>query len=487
LNLKRQIAGGALWSLVGSAGQQLLSFVVFIYLARVLSPNVFGIVAFGIIAADISGYVARWGQIELLQREADDREAREAAAFWIATAAGILTTLCMLLVAAVVSLIEGRGEIALVLLCLSPLALLQGLSVVPEALLRQRMQFRKLAIRNWVATAAGAGAAIWVASVKPGVEVLVAQRAVFAIAQFLILWLFTPVKLKLIAPRARLAVAARQGFQIVIAGLSAMINVRVADLITGAMLGARSLGLLRLGWRINDLISQVVIFPITSVALSSFSRLAHDEKALQRAYLRMTQLMALISLPLFFGAAAVSERLIEVVFGHQWVDAAIVLFALAPLAAAGTVNQFFNSMMLACGRPDIVMRQSITQTIVTIVMVAVAANSGIFAVLVAHCLRSFAVAAFNLFALKKVCGLASIRVLSVVIPPVVASIVMGSVVWRISQVTSVAGSASSVLGLAVMVILGGVLYPLGLLIGDSLKLWPGYCREVVRSLLDLRR
>lgn len=485
LSLKRQIAGGALWSLMGSGGQQLLGFAVFVYLARVLAPEVFGLVAFGIIAVDIGGYVARWGQVELLQRDYDDRPAREAAAFWVAGGAGVVGTLVIAAAAGFFALFDDRAQLAQIFIWLSPVVLLQGLSAVPEAALRRNLQFKALALRNWAATAVAAVSAAAMAYVQPGPEVLLVQRGVYAVLQFALLWYFTPIKIGHVKSGEACIAAAKEGLQIVVSGLSSMINARMADLIAGAVLGARTLGLLRFGWRFNDLLSQVVVFPITSVTLGSFARLATDVQALQRAYLRMTQLMSLLALPAFFGAAAISERIIVVAFGPQWLEARVIIVALAPLILAGTVNQFFNSTMFAVGRADIVMRQSIGQLILTAVLVTAAASFGIAAVATAHCLRSLLVAIFNVFALKRVVGLAPARIFTAIAPPALCSSAMAMIIWFVNAGDP--SPANSILGLVKMTALGALSYAGLLLLGDLSKIWPGYCRDVARSLAQLRR
>lgn len=487
MNLKRQIAGGAFWSLIGNGGQQLLGFAVFIYLARILDPAVFGLVAFGIIAVDIGGYIARWGQVELLQREHEQRTIREGAAFWIAGCAGIVGTLCVAAIGGFMVLTQ-RGDqarLAEIFLWLSPIVLLQGFSVVPEAVLRRNLQFKTLALRNWTATTVAAIAAAVTAYLSPGPEVLVIQRGVSALIQFVLLWVLTPIRIVHPAGWQNYAGQAREGLQIVVSGLSSIINARIADLIAGAALGARTLGLLRFGWRFSDLLSQVVVFPITSVTLGSLSRLANDIDALQRAYLRMTQLMALLALPAFFGAAAIAERIITVIFGPQWLEARVVIIGLAPLLLAGTVNHFFNPTMFAVGRADIVMRQSIAQLCVTGVLLAAAAPFGMAAVVAAHCLRSFIVAVFNVYALRGVVGLAPNRILKAVAPPAICSGAMAAAIWFANGLDP--EPASSVLGLAKMVALGGAVYAGLLLLGDRAQLWPDYCRDVVRSVTQLRR
>ena len=75
MHLKRRMLSASLWSLLGNGGQQAITFVLFIYLARKLSPADVGLLAFAMLFLQILGNVTQCGQVETLQRyvNLDDR------------------------------------------------------------------------------------------------------------------------------------------------------------------------------------------------------------------------------------------------------------------------------------------------------------------------------------------------------------------------------------------------------------------------------
>lgn len=484
MTLKRQIAKGSLWVLLGGGGQQLISFIIFIYVARLLNPEVLGVVAFAVIAVELAGYVARWGQVEILQREQG-----EATAFWISNAMGVLASLVILVIAGIVGMRPDGDQLAGILVWFAPLPFLQAVSVVPEALLRRRLDFRSLAIRSWIATIAGGGVAIAIAQWKPGVEVLVGQRVVTVVVQVVALWAMIRGVPKLTFKAQDAPALFRGGFQILVASLSGMINARVADGLTGAFLGAGPLGLLRVGWRFLDAIVQIAITPISGVTLSSFSRMRDDLPALRRAYLRMTQLMSLVALPMFFGLGAVAAPLTHDVFGPQWVGAVPVLQFLGLLMLGGMVNYLFAPVMIAVGRSDIVMRQSLVQLVVTVILILIGVRFGLAGVMAAHSLRAFVVAIYNVTALRKVVGIAPAQIIKMLAPPTVACAVMWLGVALLSSVIDahVPGIlALPYAKLAFLVVSGGAIYGAGMIAGDLVGLWRGYIGDALRSIRGVR-
>jgi PST family polysaccharide transporter len=484
MSLKGQIAKGSLWVLLGGAGQQLISFAIFIYVARLLNPEVLGIVAFAVIAVELASYVARWGQVEFLQRGRG-----EATSFWITIGTGLLASLVILAVGVGVAARPNGTQLAGILMWLSPLPLLQGASAVPEALLRRRLDFRSLAVRSWIATIMGGGAAIAIAQLRPGVEVLVGQRFVTAVVQFVALWAMMRGMPRFAFIREDVPLLVRGGFQILVASLSGVVNARVADGLTGAFLGAGPLGLLRVGWRFLDAIAQVAITPVAGVALSSFSQMGDDLAGLRRAYLRMTQLMSLVALPMFFGLGAVAEPLIRQVFGAQWLGATVVLQFLGVLMIGGMVNYLFAPVMIAVGRSDIVMRQSLVQLGLTFAAISIGVRFGLTGVMAAHSLRAFAVAIYNAGALKRVVGISPRQIANTLAPPTVACAFMWAGVALFSQILDTYMSAIATLPyvkLAVLVLVGGAVYILALGVGDVAGIWRGYIRDTLRSIRGVR-
>jgi PST family polysaccharide transporter len=270
------------------------------------------------------------------------------------------------------------------------------------------------------------------------------------------------------------------GLQIMLASLAGTINLRVADGITGAFLGPQELGFLRLGWRFFDAIVQVSVLPVSSVALSSFSKLRDRMENLRRAYLRLTQFIALLSLPLVFGLGAVADILVPLLLGEKWLQSVFMLQLLGFLMLPGTINWFFAPLMVAVGAADVVLKQAVAQAFVAMLLIGIGARWGFEGVVIAHILRSNLVSLYNLYAMDKVAGLRPLPILTLLLPPSVACSVMMGVVLITKHVLS--STMSNLELLALLVITGAITYALVLLTGEALGLWKGYVSGAVRSL-----
>lgn len=474
MNLKARVVKASLWSVAGGAGQQATSFIVFLYLARVLDPAAIGLVAFAAVLLDIITSVVKLGSVEALQRQSPDRKAESAllALLAITGTAGS----ALLVAAAFMARFAGYGaQLATIFLLLAPISLLQALNSVPEALLRRDLNFRPLTIRTWIGTFAGALTALFMVKAGFGVYALVGQRVAQVLASMLLLWShlsWRPIfslNLKPALPTAKL------GIQVLVASLAGLLNARIADLITGAFLGPAALGLQRMGWRFMDVMAQMAILPLTTVALTTFSKLKDDRVALGRAYLRMMQFVAIATLPAFFGIGAIAHPVIQLILGDKWIGAVPVFQILGVLMMAGSVNYFFSPIMVACGRVDIVMKQSAIQIIICVPLLWLGAKAGLVGVLTAHAVRAWIVAAFNVSAVERVVGVSRTRVLGSILPSAICSIAMCTVIWIFIDTNS----PNAMLTLITSIPIGVITYFITLLAGDFLGLWPRYFRGSV--------
>ena len=478
MSLKANVLRGSLWSVAGNAGQQAANFVIFLYLARALDPAAIGLVALAAILLEIVGATARLGVVEALQRE-QPNPALETALLLILLGSGAVGAVLIAAFAGGAWWLGYDRTFVQIILLLSPIALFQAVNTLPEAMFRRRLDYRSLAFRNWAATIAAGAVAFVMIERGFGVFALVGQRLTLVAVSSLLLWLqirWRPVRgFAFRQPRAVLAT----GWKVLVASLSGLLNTRIADMITGAFLGPAALGFLRLGWRFRDTLVQLTVQPMTGVALTSLSHLRDDPAARRRAFLRLTQLMAFVSLPIFFGLSVVAEPLLRLLVGPKWLGGVIVFQLLGPLMVAGSINYFFAPMMVAVGRADVVMRQSIAQTAATVPLIWAGSYFGLVGILAAHIARAFIVAAYNVTAVRAFADVPARATIGAVTPATVCSFVMAAGVVGLQALLPPLGDLPV---LAISVGSGAALYLLLLLAGDLGGLWRNHLRDTINSI-----
>lgn len=307
----------SLYMVIGNGGQMIASLGVFLYLARVLTPTDFGAMGMAAAIVDLLTVLARWGQVEgLLQKGADDQRVRSTS-FWLLIAIGLANLVVIALMAYPIAALTGTWVVASVMLLLAAVPLIGSLGQVNEAILRHEMRYRGIAIRNVLATVAGAAAAAILATLDFGVYALAAQKLVFTIVYTLSVIVARPWMPSFTFLRDEAKRLLSIGFDVTISNTLQMANGRIVDLSIGAFLGVVALGMTRVAWRLYDFALQLIIAPLSSVSYSLFARVRQDAAALRQAYLQYVELITLIAAPIFAGVSLVSRDAIVLLAGEQ--------------------------------------------------------------------------------------------------------------------------------------------------------------------------
>ncbi|MBD0389094.1 MAG: oligosaccharide flippase family protein [Nostoc sp. C3-bin3] len=103
MNLRQKAVKGVVWSAIQSWGRQAIAFIVFALLARLLAPEVFGLVALaGVFLAFTQVFLDQGFADAIVQREQLDPEHLDTA-FWTNLGIGLLLTLLGIAVAGLVA------------------------------------------------------------------------------------------------------------------------------------------------------------------------------------------------------------------------------------------------------------------------------------------------------------------------------------------------------------------------------------------------
>lgn len=409
---------------LGTGGQTLFQFVMFIVLARTLGPEAFGVVGIATAFIDISNLIGRAGLTEVLVQRQDMTEAELDTAFWSSFGIGLLLTLAMFFGAQSLADLFGVPELKIVMQLLSPMSLLFAAGTVYEAKLRRSFGFRALAARNVTATIFSGIVAMGMALTGFGVFSLVGQRLAYYVwymAAILVATRWLPS----IRFRWRTAVdQLKSGIAVSLSSLLGSGNQRILDLIVGYFVGAEGLGYLRIAWRGIDLLLELSIRPVMTVSLTSLARLQSDRAALIQAYLKLVHLTAVFIYPLFVGAAIVAPELLTLMFGTKWQASIVPMQILTQIAFFVPLIYYKTNALMAIGKMWDVLLINFVEFALSAVIGVISAQYGVEGAAIGNVIRMAIATPIILLALKAWVGIPIGRTFGVVLYPVIATMVM---------------------------------------------------------------
>ncbi|MDY7106589.1 MAG: oligosaccharide flippase family protein [Actinomycetota bacterium] len=345
--------GGALkWSAVMNVGRQATTLAVTFVLARQLGPTTFGAVALGTVYIALIQMLLQQGMVAaLIHRDRLDDDHVDTA-FWMVLATSVALTAASVGLASWWAGVNDSPVLRTVVLGLTPLVVMRGLAVVPDALLRRDLAFRTLAVRTNSSVLVGGVVGIGGAFAGWGFWALVAQQLTTAGIELVVLWGGCEWRPRLRFSRRSLRELAAFSVPSTAASLGVFAEGRADAVIVGLYFGPAAVGLYRLAARLVNMAVQSIVGTFRAISLPELARHQRDRDALRDRLLSIVRLSAGSAIVPLASLAAAAPSLMDVL-GPEWRPAAGALAVLAVAGAARTVGDLGGPLLQAVGRPRV--------------------------------------------------------------------------------------------------------------------------------------
>jgi PST family polysaccharide transporter len=308
--------------------QNLVILAANVYLARLLSPQdygIFGILQFALSLFKLIGDTGLGAA--LVQKKEEPSETELSSIWWFQLALGVSLTLLSMAVVPLVPLIWPslpKGTQWL-LPGLSLSLLFTMLQVVPFLMLERHVHFGWVGSLEFFGTIAYYGTAVLLATRGAGAAALVyasvGQAALVAVAANLV----QPWRPKLTFSWSAIRNMMKFGFAFQSNNVVGFVNAAVTPLLAGSRLGSEAFGLIQFA-------QSAAFFPslpvgiVRRVYFPFLSRLQHDRPVLVREFELSVSLCALSSFLFFAIFAGAAPEIVAIVYGQKWLPAVPALY-----------------------------------------------------------------------------------------------------------------------------------------------------------------
>ncbi|MFY9619536.1 MAG: lipopolysaccharide biosynthesis protein [Pyrinomonadaceae bacterium] len=335
----RSVRGGVVT--VASQGLKFCSAIgATIILARLLTPADYGLI--GMVAV-VTGFVSMFKDMGLsvatIQKEEINAE-QISTLFWINVLLSIAVMLVMVAIGPIVAWFYGEPRLTLITICFAQVALIGGLTSQHEALVRRQMRFTVLAVLEISSLIVGIFVAVALAWYGARYWALVASQLAQTLMYAVGIWIVCGWRPGM--PVRNSGVRSMFAFGSNLTGFH-VINYfarNLDNMLIGKFWGSWQLGLYGKAYQLLLLPIDQINSPIATVALPVLSRLTDSPERYRKAYLRILQKVAILTMPIMAFMIACSDWMVRLVLGPQWIDASRIF---AVLGIVGMVQPIANT------------------------------------------------------------------------------------------------------------------------------------------------
>jgi O-antigen/teichoic acid export membrane protein len=338
---------GVSWKLAAEATTQSTRLIVLLILARLLSPEEFGlagiVLAFVVFVPVLSDLALGAALIYKPLLEEVDRST----AFWATLPLGLFFTFLTFGLSWPIADLFNAPELQPLFAVFSISFTIASLSSTQFALLTRAMNFRALELRVITGTAVGAVCAIALALAGAGPWALVAGEIVNRSVSLVLLWLQSSWRPTRCFSRDTLRRLVGYSGAILGAHLVIQFSNTLQTLLVGRILGSRAVGTLTVTQTIVLLPFNRVATPIQEVMFPALSRMQDEPERIRVAWNRVNQVVAAIAFPTLAGLAILSTEVTRVFLGPRWEGTQDVLRILSIAGMAIALQRITFSVMQA--------------------------------------------------------------------------------------------------------------------------------------------
>lgn len=357
-NLKQQLFSGVFYTALAKYSGIVISLVVAGVLARLLTPDDFGIVAIAtVIIAFFSIFTDMGISPAIVQNKAlTEKDLSDIFSFTLWMGAG----LSVLFFAASWPIAAYYESPILRTLCqlLCVNLFFASATIVPNALFFKNKEFKFIALRSFAVQVASGTAAVIAALNGAGLYALIISPILSSILLFIISLKRYPqhpaMTLGWGALRKIFSYSAYQFLFNVINYFSRNLD----KLLMGRYMSLSQLGYYDKSYRLMMLPLQNIAYVVSPVMHPIFSEMQNDLRKLADSYRKVVRLLALIGLPLSVVLWFTAQELVLIIFGDQWQPSVPVFRILAlsvgiqiVMSTSGSIFQAANAtrMLFFCG------------------------------------------------------------------------------------------------------------------------------------------
>lgn len=453
MNNDLKILSSLIWKILERGGTQGIQFIIQIFLARLLSPNDYGILALiTVFIAFANVFVQSGFNTALIQKQNADEKDFSSVFYMSLLVAGILYILLFFLAPLIASFYKIK-ELVNIVRVLSITLIFGAFNSIQNAVISKKMDFKKLFYSSLGAIIISGMIGIIFAYKGFGVWALVFQQLINQISICIILFFTVKWSPKLLFSFKRLKLLFSFGGKLLCSALLDTGYREMTNLIIGKVYSPATLGYYNRGYQFPSLIVSNFNGSIQSVLFPALSSVQDNKTRVKELTRRTIVTSSYIIFPLMIGLGVIAEPMVKLLLTEKWLPCVPFLrifclsFALWPIHTSNL--QAINAM----GRSDIFLKLEIIKKVLGILIICFTVRYSplimAFGILLSSILGSFINASPN----KKLLNYSYLEQIEDVLPSFLLSIIMGIFIYPVIFL-----KLSNIITIFSQVILGVVIY-----------------------------
>ncbi|MBL7074895.1 lipopolysaccharide biosynthesis protein [candidate division KSB1 bacterium] len=421
MELKTKTLTAAFWVGLTSAFSKIVSFATTLILARLLTPNDFGLIAYGFLIIGSIGIFREMGLNRALIYQKRDIATAANTAFFLILAWSVVLYFLAFFSSPYLALFFNESNLNLLIKIMALSLVLTSLTDVPFSLLEKEIRFKQRVIPESIQLTTY-GIVSTIAAFKGcGYWSFVIGQLSADVLQLGAVWFVSEWRPRLAFSRKMAVELFGFGKNIMGLGVVFFAIRNIDDAFVGKLLGTATLGIYNFAYRIANIPATHITNVIGRIMFPVYSKISNYTFDLRNAFLKTLRVTSLVSIPVAFLIVLVTPDFINLYF-EKWRAAILPIQLLAIYGLIRSLGSGMGGVFLAKGKPEIMLKISAVQLIILgIFLYPVTKLSGVTGVCALVIISIFYSFIMNYRKLKNLIGFAHNQIFQILFPILIFS------------------------------------------------------------------
>lgn len=383
-SLKEKTIKGVGWSAIDKISHFSVTFIVGIVLARLLSPDDFGLLGLTTIFTSVSNTLINGGLVPSLIRKKNATEEDYNTVFVANLVMSTILYCIIFLLSPLIAVFFQRFELVALIRVISLGLLIGPLTIIPSVQMNQRIDFKLIAKISVIGALLSGVIGIVSALAGLGVWALVIQTLSHKMISAILI-----LRMNKWIPQFQFYTKNFNelfgfGWKIMVANIIESIWRELSHIVVGRCYSPATLGQYTRSKQFSNIFSDNLTAVIQRVSFPVLSSIQDDNARLKVAYRKIVKNVMFVSVIGMFFMGAISDSLVYCLIGSKWREAAIYLPLICISGSTYPLQAINLNMIQVRGRSDLFLVLNLIKKIVGIVPLAIGAYVGIMPMLYAN-------------------------------------------------------------------------------------------------------
>lgn len=385
----RKSAKATIWSVFDRVGNQAISFLIGIVLARILSPSDYGIIGLSSIFIAFSNVFIECGFSNALIRKIDCNQADLSTAFVFNVFMGVLLYFILYSAAPLISDFFDSTLLINVLRIVGLTLLLNSFCIVQNAVLTTKLDIKPQTVINLCAQIPSGIIAIILAYYGYGVYALAIQAVGASLIKTILLWVYAKWKPSLIFNKDSFRYLWKFGFNLIIVHFIGTFFNKIYSFIIGKYVGKTDLGYYSKAESLSSQPDSIMTGVIQKVAVPIFSKYQDNLSLLLEKYRYCIKMIMCMMCFITACLVTIAHPLIIYIWTSKW-ETTVSLFQLllisVLLSPVGTLNLLLLQVL---NRTDYTLKLEFIKKPICLIVIVLLVRFGLYGIILAAIINSF--------------------------------------------------------------------------------------------------